>query len=74
VRALLAAIGDRANPRWRASAVGVYRFGATYMGYAVGAVHPAFSDWLGVAAAITAVGSLTFASGVVVAIRMVGGR
>src|SRR5262249_52043451 len=35
--ALLAAIGDRADPRWRASAVGVYRFWRD-LGYAIGAV------------------------------------
>ena len=72
--ALLAAIGDRADPRWRASAVGVYRFWRD-MGYAVGALLAGvLADWLGVGAAITAVGFLTFASGVVVAIRMIGGR
>jgi MFS family permease len=72
--ALLAAIGDRADPRWRASAVGVYRFWRD-MGYAVGAVlSGVLADWLGVGAAITAVGFLTFASGVVVAIRMTGGK
>jgi MFS family permease len=68
--ALLAAIGDRADPRWRASAVGVYRFWRD-MGYAVGAVlSGVLADWLGIGSAITAVGFLTFASGVVVAIRM----
>ena len=68
--ALLAAIGDRADPRWRASAVGVYRFWRD-MGYAVGAVlSGVLADRLGIVAAVTAVGFLTFASGVVVAIRM----
>ena len=72
--ALLAAIGDRADPRWRASAVGVYRFWRD-MGYAVGAVlSGVLADWLGVGGAIAAIGFLTFASGVVVAIRMIGGR
>jgi MFS family permease len=69
--ALLAAIGDRADPRWRASAVGVYRFWRD-MGYAVGAVlSGVLADRLGVEAAITAVAFLTFASGVVVAMRMI---
>jgi MFS family permease len=69
--ALLAAIGDRADPRWRASAVGVYRFWRD-MGYAVGAVLSGMlADRLGIGAAVTAVGFLTFASGVIVAIRMI---
>jgi MFS family permease len=70
--ALLAAIGDRADPRWRASAVGVYRFWRD-MGYAIGAVlSGVVADQFGIGAAVTAVGFLTFASGVVVAIRMSG--
>jgi MFS family permease len=69
--ALIAAIGDRADPRWRASAVGVYRFWRD-MGYAVGAVLSGIlADRFGIGAAVTAVGFLTFASGVVVAIRMI---
>jgi MFS family permease len=72
--ALLAAIGDHADPRWRASAVGVYRFWRD-MGYAVGAVlSGVLADRLGISAAITAVGFLTFASGIVVAIRMIDQR
>jgi len=69
--ALLAAIGDRADPRWRASAVGVYRFWRD-MGYAVGAVlSGVLADRFGIASAVTAIGFLTFASGVVVALRMI---
>jgi MFS family permease len=72
--ALLAAIGDHADPRWRASAVGVYRFWRD-MGYAVGAVlSGVLADRLGIRAAIVAVGFLTFASGIVVAIRMIDDR
>jgi MFS family permease len=72
--ALLAAIGDRADPRWRASAVGVYRFWRD-MGYAVGAIlSGVLADRLGIGPAIAAIGFLTFASGVVVAIRMVDSR
>jgi MFS family permease len=69
--ALLAAVGDRADPRWRASAVGVYRFWRD-MGYAVGAVLAGvLADRLGIGAAIAAIGFLTFVSGVIVAIRMI---
>ena len=69
--ALLAAIGDRADPRWRASAVGVYRFWRD-MGYAVGAVlSGVLADWLGIGSAIAVIGFLTFASGLIVALRMI---
>jgi len=72
--ALLAAIGDRADPRWRASAVGVYRFWRD-MGYAVGAVlSGVLADAFGLRAAIAVVGVLTCASGAIVAVRMVEWR
>ena len=68
--ALLAAIADRADPRWRASAVGVYRFWRD-MGYAVGAVVAgALADAFGLRPAIVFVGALTLVSGVIVAARM----
>jgi MFS family permease len=68
---LLAAIGDRAQPQWRASAVGVYRLWRD-LGYAVGAVLAGIlADRFGIAAAIAVVGLLTLASGVVVAVRMI---
>jgi MFS family permease len=68
---LLAAIGDRAEPQWRASAVGVYRLWRD-LGYAVGAVLAGIlADRFGIAAAIAVVGLLTLASGVVVAVRMI---
>jgi MFS family permease len=68
--ALLAAVGDRADPRWRASAVGVYRFWRD-MGYAVGAiVAGVLADAFGLHLAIVFVGALTFVSGVIVAARM----
>ena len=68
---LLAAIADRAEPAWRASAVGVYRLWRD-LGYAVGAVLAGLlADLFGVSAAIAVVGVLTFASGVVVAVRMI---
>jgi MFS family permease len=67
---LLAAIGDRAHPAWRASAVGVYRLwrdlGYAVGGLLVGVVADAFDDQ----AAILVVAALTAASGLVVARRM----
>lgn len=67
---LLAAIGDRANPQWRASAIGVYRMwrdsGFAVGGLGAGLLADAFNlDW-----AIGAVAILTLASGLVVAVRM----
>ena len=67
---LLAAIGDVAHPSWRASAVGVYRLWRD-AGYAFGALLSGIiADLLGIVWAIVAVGTLTFASGLVVALRM----
>jgi MFS family permease len=67
---LLAAIGDAAHPRWRASAVGVYRLWRD-LGYAIGALVAGITaDALGLDAAICLVAGITFASGLVVAIRM----
>jgi len=67
---LLAAIGDVAHPSWRASSVGVYRLWRD-MGYAVGALLAgAVADAFGLSAATLTIAGLTFASGVVVAVRM----
>jgi MFS family permease len=67
---LLAAIGDVAHPSWRASAVGVYRLWRD-AGYAFGALLAGvIADALGIVWAIAAVGVLTLASGLVVALRM----
>jgi MFS family permease len=67
---LLAAIGDVAHPSWRASSVGVYRLWRD-MGYAVGALLAGLvADALGLTAAMLTIAVLTFASGVVVAVRM----
>jgi MFS family permease len=67
---LLAAVGDVADPRWRASAVGVYRLWRD-SGFAVGALLAGIiADLLGLEAAIWAVSILTALSGAVVAIRM----
>jgi MFS family permease len=67
---LLAAIGDVAHPSWRASSVGVYRLWRD-LGYAVGAVLAGVTaDALGLPAAMGIIAAITFASGVVVAVRM----
>jgi MFS family permease len=67
---LLAAVGDVADPRWRASAVGVYRLWRD-SGFAVGALLAGMvADLVGLDAAVWAVAALTALSGVVVAVRM----
>jgi MFS family permease len=67
---LLAAIGDVAHPSWRASAVGVYRLWRD-LGYAIGALLAGLTaDAFGLQAAMWVIAALTFASGVVAAIRM----
>jgi MFS family permease len=67
---LIAAIGDRAHPAWRASAVGVYRLWRD-LGYAVGGIMVGvIADAFDEQAAIFVVAALTAASGVIVAGRM----
>jgi MFS family permease len=67
---LLAAIGDVADPSWRATAVGVYRLWRD-TGFAVGALLAGLvADLAGLVAAVWVVTALTAASGVVVAARM----
>jgi MFS family permease len=67
---LLAAVGDVADPRWRASAVGVYRLWRD-SGFAVGALLAGLvADWFGLQAAVWVVAALTALSGVIVAVRM----
>ena len=67
---LLAAIGDRAGPAWRASAVGVYRFWRD-MGYVVGAVAAGWlADRAGLQVAIAATSVLTVASGLLAGAQM----
>jgi MFS family permease len=67
---LLAAIGDVAHPSWRASAVGVYRLWRD-LGYAFGAVAAGVTaDAIGLSRAIWLGPVITFASGLVVALRM----
>ena len=67
---LLAAIGDVAHPKWRASAVGVYRLWRD-LGYAAGAlIAGVTADLFGLASAVWVVAGITFLSGVVAAVRM----
>jgi MFS family permease len=67
---LLAAIGDVAQPAWRASAVGLYRLWRD-LGYAVGALLAGITaDLFGLASAVWLVAGLTFLSGVIAAVRM----
>jgi MFS family permease len=67
---LLAAIGDSADPTWRASAVGVYRLWRD-VGYAAGALLAGLvADALGLSWAIGVVAGITFVSGMLVAVRM----
>jgi MFS family permease len=68
--ALLAAVGDVAQPSWRASAVGVYRLWRD-LGYAAGALLAGLvADRFGMPASLATVAALTLASGLVIAIRM----
>jgi predicted MFS family arabinose efflux permease len=67
---LIAAISDVAHPNSRARALSVYRFWRD-LGYAIGALLAgAIGDVFGLAAAIAAIGALTFLSGLVVALLM----
>ncbi len=67
---LLAAIGDVAHPAWRAGAVGVYRLWRD-LGYAIGALLAGITaDAVGIDPAVGLIAALTFASGVLVAVRM----
>jgi MFS family permease len=67
---LLASVGDIAHPRWRASAVGVYRLWRDG-GYVLGALLAGFlADLFGMQWAIGAVALLTAGSGALVALRM----
>jgi MFS family permease len=67
---LLASIGDVAHPRWRGSAVGIYRLWRD-AGYVAGALLAgATADRFGMTVAILIVAALTLASGAVVAWRM----
>jgi MFS family permease len=67
---LLAAIGDVANPSWRASVVGVYRLWRDSSYAVVAVLAGVVADLFGFASAIVAVGILTAISGLVVTLRM----
>jgi MFS family permease len=68
---LIAAVSDASHPAWRARSLSVYRFWRD-LGYAIGALSAGLiADAFGLAAAITAVGVLTFFSGALVAVAMV---
>jgi MFS family permease len=67
---LLAAVGDLAHPRWRATAVGVYRFWRD-AGFALGAILTGvIADLANASTAIWTVAVLTALSGTVVAVRL----
>ena len=67
---LLAAVGDAAHPRWRASALGIYRLWRD-TGLVVGALAGGLlADAFGLSASIATVAALTALSGAVVALRM----
>ncbi|HKY76708.1 MAG TPA: MFS transporter, partial [Acidimicrobiia bacterium] len=67
---LIAAVGDRAHPTWRATAVGVYRLWRD-TGYVVGALLGGIiADAFDLRAAVWVVAALSVASGLVVAARM----
>jgi len=67
---LLAAVGDAAHPRWRASAVGIYRLWRD-MGLVAGAVLGGFlADAFGLRPAIWVVAALTAGSGALAWVRM----
>ncbi|MGH9631399.1 MAG: MFS transporter, partial [Bryobacteraceae bacterium] len=63
--ALLAAVGDRAHPAWRATSVGIYRFWRD-LGYAIGALMAGLvASFLGLVWSVHAAGLLTLLSGLV---------
>ena len=67
---LIAAVGDVAHPRWRATAVGVYRLWRD-TGYVVGGLLGGIvADAFDLRAAVWTVAVLSLLSGVVVAVRM----
>lgn len=68
--ALLAAVSDTANPNWRASSLGVYRFWRD-MGYAIGALMAGIvGNFFGLEWAVHIAGMITLISGIIVWVRM----
>jgi len=69
---LIAAVSDASHPTWRARSLSVYRFWRD-LGYAIGALSAGLiADAFGLASAINVIATLTFLSGVVVAMLMRG--
>ena len=67
---LIAAVSDASHPSWRARSLSVYRFWRD-LGYAIGALCAGLiADLFGMQWAIIAVGAITLASGIVVALIM----
>jgi MFS family permease len=67
---LIAAVSDASHPTWRARSLSVYRFWRD-LGYAIGALSAGLiADFFGLAWAISAIATLTFFSGTVVALLM----
>jgi MFS family permease len=67
---LIAAVSDASHPSWRARSLSVYRFWRD-LGYAIGALCAGvIADLFGMQWAIIAIGGVTLASGVVVALTM----
>ena len=67
---LIAAVSDASQPTWRARSLSVYRFWRD-LGYAIGALSAGLiADFFGLAWAIGSIATLTFISGVVVAVLM----
>ena len=67
---LIASVSDASHPAWRARSLSVYRFWRD-LGYAIGALSAGIlTDAFGAPWAIAAVGTLTFASGVMTAVAM----
>jgi MFS family permease len=67
---LIAAVSDASHPTWRARSLSVYRFWRD-LGYAIGALSAGvIADVAGLSWAIGAIATLTFLSGLVVALLM----
>jgi MFS family permease len=67
---LIAAVSDASLPAWRARSLSVYRFWRD-LGYAIGALSASLiADFLGFAWAIGVIATLTFLSGLIVAVVM----
>ncbi len=67
---LIAVVGDVADPRWRASALGVYRFWRDSGFVAGGLLAGVLADAFGIPATVALTAGITFASGAVAALRL----